>query len=106
MLVLNILPLLFVLLLQECLCTSELVTILSDHDGTSRIKECHSPGVGMLFLKGSKRKEGHRLAKQILYFSVLPKGCCERGRRGGGDADIPDGESHGAAPDFGHRIRI
>ena len=46
MLALNILPL-FLFLLQECLCTPELVTILSDNGNTSSIKECRSPGAGM-----------------------------------------------------------
>ena len=53
MLVLNVLPLLLILL-QECLCTSELVTILDNQDDTSGIKECQHRDLGMCFYQGSK----------------------------------------------------
>ena len=53
MLVLNVLPLLLILL-QECLCTSKLVTILDNQDDTSGIKECQHRDLGMCFYQGSK----------------------------------------------------
>ena len=101
MLVLNILPLF--ILLQECLCTSELVTILSD--STSQIKECSSPGAGT-FLRDQIKRTSLYQNSALHRSSVLPKGFCEHGRCWGGHADIPSGESHDEAPEFGHRIWI
>ena len=91
MLVLNILPL--IVLFQEGLCASELLTILPD--STSGIKACNASGIGSF----TRRRWKIPSSAQNFHSSVVQKGDCELECRRRRHFGIPWREGHVQAPD-------